>query len=88
VVAHLAERPMRQHHVVHRVVYLTPEVAADPIVVASPAKRQPLNQAVRDIGSDGAFAPAAPVSEQNVAPPSPAFLVPPGDRTQPAQAAR
>jgi hypothetical protein len=39
VVAHLAERPMPQHHVVHRVADLTAEVAPDPIVVASTAKR-------------------------------------------------
>jgi hypothetical protein len=39
VVAHRAERPMPQHHVVHRVADLTGEVAADPMVVASAAKR-------------------------------------------------
>jgi hypothetical protein len=39
VVAYLAERHMPQHHMVHRVADLAAEVAADPMVVASTAKR-------------------------------------------------
>jgi hypothetical protein len=57
MVAHLAERPTQ-----HRVADLTAEVAADPMVVASTAKPQPLNQAVHDTSSDGAFTAAAPAT--------------------------
>jgi hypothetical protein len=69
MVGHLAERPTQPYRMVahlaqrltqHRVPDLTAEVAADPMVVASTAKRWPLNQAVHDTGSDGAFTAAAP----------------------------